>query len=163
MRQRLRNPSGRFALVIGLISLAIFVGAMMPTFIGGVDNYKEAKRLKSREFAPPPGAWVRPWLVQKVNIMLGAEQPIQWRPVDFVYGPCAAENTRQLPNQQFREAIQYSCVELRRIQLAYAGDCATTNNCDVKLVAKDELRAVVAVLDTAFEHAGFVEPITEEQ
>jgi hypothetical protein len=163
MRQRLRNPSGKFALVVGLIALAIIGGALTPIIMVGIDNYQEVSRLRQREFAQPPGAWVRPWLVDKARIMIDAQQPIHWRPTDFVFGPCHAENISLLPNKEFREAIQYSCGEFHRIQMAYAADCASTNNCLIPESAKLELRAVIAVLDDAFDEAGFVQPVVEEQ
>ncbi len=95
--------------------------------------------------------------------MIGAEQPIQWHPTDFMFGPCSPDNTRQLPSREFREAIIFSCGELSSIQLNHALECAETNRCNIPEVAKEEIRAVIAVLDAAFANAGFVEPITEEQ
>ena len=163
IRQRMRNPSGRdFWMVFG-IAFVIIAGAMTPVMINGVERFKEVKRIQSREFAPPPGAWVRPWLVQKAQIMIDADQPHLWHPTDFKFGPCFPGNVAQLLSDEFRTAIQYSCGEFSRIQNAYALDCATTNNCLIPESAKGELRAVIAVLDDAFSNAGFVQPVTEEQ
>jgi hypothetical protein len=162
-RQRIRNPSGRDFWILFAIVAVILGAAMTPVMIDGVQNYKEVKRLQSRQFAPPPGAWVRPWLVHKAEIMLEAEQPWQWHPTDFKFGPCFPDNVAQLLSDKFRTAIQYSCGEFSRIQNAYAIDCATTNNCLLPETAKGELRAVIAVLDEAFSDAGFVQPVTEEQ
>ena len=76
--------------------------------------------------------------------MIGADQPIQWHPTDFQFGPCSPDNSRQLPNKDFREAIIYSCGELASIQLDHALACARTNECNVPEVAKEDIRAVIA-------------------
>tara|TARA_B100000315_G_C14366588_1_gene490954 strand:- start:309 stop:815 length:507 start_codon:yes stop_codon:yes gene_type:complete len=163
MRQRLRNPSGKDFWIVTAVVALILGAALTPIVINGVDRYKETKRIQARQFAPPPGAWVRPWLVRKAEIMIEADQPHLWHPTDFQFGPCFPDNIRQLLNDDFRTAIRYSCGEFHRIQDAYAINCATTNNCVVPEAAKDELRAVISVLDEAFEDAGFVERAIEEQ
>ena len=159
----MRNPSGRDFWMVFAVAALIIGAALTPVMIDGVKNYKEVKRLQSREFAPPPGAWVRPWLIHKAELMITAEQPWEWHPTDFKFGPCFPGNVAQLPNDEFRTAIRYSCGEFSRIQNAYAIECATTNNCLIPESARGELRAVVAVLDEAFSNAGFVQPVTEEQ
>ncbi len=163
MRQRLRNPSGKDLWVTFAVISLILAGVMTPIMINGVERYKETKRIQARQFAPPPGAWVRPWLVQKAEVMIEADQPYKWHPTDFHFGPCFPDNVRQLPNDDFRTAIRYSCREFHRIQNDYAINCATTNNCVVPEAAKAELRAVISVLDAAFADAGFVERAIEEQ
>ena len=163
-RQHVRNPSIRLVVGIFVFFLVVSAAILGPTVIkDGIENYQEVQRLRSRDFVPPPGAWIRPWLVTKAEIMIGAEQPIEWHPTDFMFGPCSPDNTRQLPSREFREAIIFSCGELSSIQLDHALACAETNRCNIPEVAKDEIRAVIAVLDAAFANAGFVEPITEEQ
>lgn len=163
-RKHARNPSITLVLGIFLLFMAVAGAILVPTFFkGGLENFREVQRLREREFVPPPGAWIRPWLVQRANIMIAAEQPFQWHPTDFKFGPCTPENTRQLPNKDFRESIIYSCGELSNIQLDHALECAMTNECNVSETAKDEIRAVIAVLDEAFAGAGFVLPVTEEQ
>ena len=160
----MRNPSITFALLFVLVIAGTPIGiALALTLPQGVENYKEAKRLKAPDFARAPGVWVRPWLVEKALMMISADEPVEWRPTDFVYGPCAEENTVQLPTQEFRDAIVYSCNELERIQRIYAVDCARTGSCSVREQAKSDLRAVIGVLDDAFADAGFVAPAIEEQ
>ncbi len=163
-RQHLRNPSLRLVLGVFVFLLVVAGAILGPTVIkNGINNFQEVQRLREREFVPPPGAWIRPWLVTKAEIMIAAEQPIQWHPTDFKFGPCSPNNTRQLPSRDFREAIIYSCGALSRIQVDHAIECARTNECNVSDAAKDEIRAVIAVLDAAFSDAGFVGPVTEEQ
>ncbi len=153
-------------LIIGIFVSVIAISAAIlgPTVVkDGIENYQELRAIQAREFVPPPGAWVRPWLVSRAEIMIGAQQPIEWHPADFLFGPCSPNNTRQLPNQDFREAIIYSCGALSNIQTVHAIDCARTNECNIPESAKNDIRAVIAVLDEAFSTAGFVDPVTEEQ
>ena len=161
-RQQVRNPSVRLVVGIFVFFLVVAGAILGPTVLkDGYDNYQEVQRLREREFVPPPGAWIRPWLVTKANIMITAEQPIEWHPTDFLFGPCSPDNTRQLPSRDFREAIIYSCGELASIQWDHALECAMTDECNLPEVAKDEIRSVIAVLNAAFSDAGFVLPVTE--
>ncbi len=160
----MRNPSITFATLFVLVVVGVPLGiALALTFPKGIENYKEVKRLQAPDFAQAPGVWVRPWLVEKAVMMLKANEPVEWHPADFVYGPCADENMAQLPTEKFRNAIVYSCDELERIQRVYAADCASTGSCTVREQAKSDLRAVIGVLDDAFADAGFVSPALEEQ
>ena len=67
MRQRMRNPSGRDFWIVSAVITLILLAALTPVFIDGVDRYKETKRIQARQFAPPPGAWVRPWPLEALE------------------------------------------------------------------------------------------------
>ncbi len=164
MRQRLRNPSIKLVAGIILFLFAIVLGILGPTVIkDGIQNYQEIRRVQQFDFADPVETWIRPWMVYQANVMLSAEQPEQWRPHNFVFGPCSPENTRQLPTRELREAIIYSCGELARVQLDHASECPETNRCNISEGAKEEIRAVVAVLDEAFGNVGLVLPTAVEE
>ena len=164
LRQRLRNPSIPFMILLILLVLAIPAAVLAPSIIRrGIEGYREARRLQEREFVEAPGTWVRPWLVKRVRIMIDASQPHEWRPTDFTRGPCAPENVVQLPVDGFREAIEYSCGELSRVQLSYAINCAETDRCNVPDEARRKLEAVIDVLDDAFANAGLAGPAYVEE
>ena len=161
MRQRLRNPSIKFVSAIILFFIAVAGAILGPTVIkDGIENYQEIRRVQQFDFADPVETWIRPWMVYQANVMLRAEQPEQWRPHNFVFGPCSSGNTQQLPTPKLREAIIYSCGELARVQLDHAPECPETNRCNISEGAKDEIRDVIAVLDEAFSDVGLVLPYT---
>ena len=164
MRQRVRNPSIKMIAGIIIFLVAIAGGILGPTVIkDGIENYQEIRSNQKFEFADPIESWIRPWMVLQANEMLSAERPEQWRPHNFVFGPCSADNTRQLPTRELREAIVYSCGELARVQASHAAECPSTNQCLISEGAKEEIRAVVAVLDQAFGDAGLVLPYTTDE
>ena len=95
--------------------------------------------------------------------MIYASQPHEWKTADFRLGPCAAENTRQLPVSEFREAINQPCERMSNVRISYAINCAETNHCSVPEEARRELEAVIAMLDGAYADAGLVDQYSLEE
>ena len=156
---RLRNPSLRLAFAV-LFGFLVIAGAILgPTVIkDGVENFQEIKRIQSRDYAGPIETWIRPWMIQNANTMIDALGALDWRVVDFKFGPCSKNNLRQLPNRDLRDVIDQSCQDLSRIQNAHGGECFTVSECNITEATKDEIRLVIANLDEAFSGLGLAIP-----
>jgi len=156
---RFRNPSLRLAIGI-MIGFLVIAGAILgPTVIkSGVENYQQIKRVQSRDYAGPIETWIRPWIIQNANTMIDARGALDWRVVDFKFGPCAKNNLRQLPTRDLRDVIDQSCQDLSKIQNAHGGECFTVSECNITEATKDDIRLVIANLDEVFSGLGLVIP-----
>jgi len=152
-RQRLRNPSVRFVVTVLVVSLLVIGGALGPfVYSRGKVGYTALRKLEEVQFREPPETWIRPWLVNKIEIMRTAEMAHQWYPTDFVHEACAEEWIGILPNEKYQLAIRSACSDLRRIQADYAWAC-TGDGCAVPNEAKSELDEVERALNKAYEGA----------
>ncbi|MBI4219725.1 MAG: hypothetical protein HY682_06230 [Chloroflexi bacterium] len=163
-RRRVRNPSIPFTITLILLIVGLFGAFFGPSIVErGLAGYRETRRLREREFVESPETWIRPWLVNKIDVMLSADQPHEWRPVDFRYGPCDRENVSQLPSDKLREAISRACGDLHATQMKYAEFCAVTDRCSLPNEARVGLLEIEKRLDLAFEGVLFDGPVTYEQ
>lgn len=165
LRQRFRNPSVPFIVLVILIVLAIPAGILGP-FVAreAIEGWEEYQNLQRPDFRGPPETWIRPWLVGRARSMQNASQPHEWRPADFEHGPCGTTNLRQLPTVDLRSVVESACDDLGTIQGDYAEDCVETGNCRVPEEAKRRISAVVDDLDEAFSGLNLSGgPVTEEQ
>ena len=150
----------------------IAVAALVLVVIGAVigphvvrQTTESLRELREREpiFAPPIEVSINPWLQLQARRMMNATRPHEWRAVSFAYGPCFPENTAQLPNEQYRDAIIEACALLDGIQTRYAADCVTVDGCAIPEQARVEIRGALDVLDEVFLQAGLVEPYTRTE
>ncbi|MEX0761977.1 MAG: hypothetical protein WD333_06020 [Dehalococcoidia bacterium] len=161
LRRELRNPSMPMAILMLVVVIAIPSAIFGPGIVRqGIDGYQEKERLSERGSGGDvtTASWINPWLKNQTDRMISAERPVEWRGVSFQTGPCNPINLSQLPPGKYAEAVAAACHDLDDIQLRYAGDCATTNECNIPPAAQDELRAVINRLFTEFGDAGDVTP-----
>ncbi len=165
LRRQLRNPSILTFIIVCIVVLTIPVAIAFPGFYKGAQEGIVRIRQEPVTYflkASTP-SWINPYLQRHISKMQNAEVPVEWHGVSFQHGPCFGGNLSQLPDGKYSDAIVKACGDLHDIQSEYAGDCATTGNCNIPPVAVDRLQQVSEDLRIAFSDAYNDYSLVEEQ
>jgi hypothetical protein len=168
LRRELRNPSMLTIFIILVVTSTIIFAPFVPGWVSTTqDSFaamakkQEINEASMSSIGAIVPSQIAPWLGSKVETMINAEGPLDWKVVSFRTGPCDPGNLVQLPASKYSTAIATTCGELDDIQQLYSGNCFLASDCNVPEAAKIELRASMGRVWEAFSDAGFVLPYTE--
>lgn len=162
-KRELRNPSLLTVVLIALAVLVVVLGPFVPGWVNttqhsfdAIARTKERNESSMKSIGVIVPAQIAPWMSSKVDTMIAAEGPLDWRVASFRSGPCKPENLSQLPDSKYSTSIATACNEIDDIQQLYSGSCFLASDCNVPEQAKEELELAIGKVWDAFADAGFV-------
>ena len=90
--------------------------------------------------------------------MINATGPLDWKVVNFRFGPCAPKNLEAMSAGAFVDSVTNACASLSDIQGRYTRDCFIAASCNIPESAKTEINGVMTLLWSAQADAGYERP-----
>lgn len=165
IKRDLRSPTplsfGVSVGVVALIVLAIFGPGWFTSASEGIKEVTEDHDLTKASTLTVDDLedhQIVPWMETQTQRMIDAKGPLDWKVVNFRFGPCDAENLEAMSAGALAESISGACDSLADIQGRYARNCFLATTCDVPESAKTEINDVMTLLWPAHTDAGYARP-----
>ena len=165
LKRDLRHPSplsfGASAVVVALIAAAIFGPGWFKSASEGIGSVTEVHDLTRASTLPEDDLeahQIVPWMDTQTRKMINATGPLDWKVVNFRFGPCAPKNLEAMSAGAFVDSVTNACASLSDIQGRYTRDCFIAASCNIPESAKTEINGVMTLLWSAQADAGYERP-----